>query len=335
MIPEEKLAGVTCALRETFGVSEAEDIHQMTKGNSTSGVFRIVVRGTPYLLRMSLRKDSPDRHFANHRAAADAGLAPKIWYANVEDKISITDFVEAVPFPAEDALVRMPALLRAVHALPPFAPVPIQINTSCLYFLHKGPADAFVQKFRSSNLVPAGECDKVFARLEQVAAIYPLNESEMVSSHNDVKPENIIFDGQRAWLVDWEAAFRNDPYNDLVYLANFLVTNEVEERSYLHAYFGEPPTEYQLARFFLLRQVFHLFHAIGFLVMASMRGPVDPSLKAPEFHDFLGRNWRGEVVLNTHEMKVAYGKAHWEQLVYNAWQPRFDEALRIVSRWKG
>jgi hypothetical protein len=74
---------------------------------------------------------------------------------------------------------------------------------------------------------------------------------------------------------------------------------------------------------------------MGYLLMASMRGPVDPGLKAPEFHDFLGRNWRGEAVLDTHEMKIAYGKAHWERLVHNTRQPQFDQALRVVSTWKG
>ena len=32
-----------------------------------------------------------------------------------------------------------------------------------------------------------------------------------VSSHNDLNPRNVLYDGQRLWLVDWEAAFRNDP----------------------------------------------------------------------------------------------------------------------------
>ena len=82
MIPEEKAEAVARAMRETFGVTDFEDIIQMTKGNSTSRVFRIVVRGTAYLLRMSMRQDSPARHYANHRAAAEAGLAPKVWYAN-------------------------------------------------------------------------------------------------------------------------------------------------------------------------------------------------------------------------------------------------------------
>jgi thiamine kinase-like enzyme len=334
MIPEEKAEPVARAMRETFGVTDFEDITRMTKGNSTSRVFRIVVRGTPYLLRMNLRQDSPARHFANHRAAAEAGLAPKIWYANVEDKVSITDFVEPVPFPAEDALVRMPVLLRAVHALPPFEPVPNRINTSCLFLLNQGPeVDGFVAKFRESNLVPKGEADEVFARIQEIAAIYPRRDEDMVSSHNDVKPENILFDGQRAWLVDWEASFLNDRYSDLAFLSNFLVMSDADECAYLQAYFGHAPDEYERARFFVLRTVFHLFHATGFLFLTSMRGcKVDPDEPGPEFADFLQRNWSGEIDMGDNANRIAYGKAHWARLVHNLQQARFQESMRVVSR---
>ena len=55
------------------------------------------------------------------------------------------------------------------------------------------------------------------------------------------KPDNMLFDGSRLWLVDWEAAFQNDRYADLAVAANMLVANETEERIYLQEYFGAPP----------------------------------------------------------------------------------------------
>ena len=55
----------------------------------------------------------------------------------------------------------------------------------------------------------------------------------MVSCHNDLKPDNILFDGERAWLVDWEAAFLNNRYTELSVVANFLITNDNEEKDYL------------------------------------------------------------------------------------------------------
>ena len=55
-----------------------------------------------------------------------------------------------------------------------------------------------------------------------------------------------------------KAAFVNDRYFDLAIVANFLVNNDAEEKTFLQEYFGQPPDEYQLARFFLMRQVMHM-----------------------------------------------------------------------------
>jgi len=154
----------------------------------------------------------PTRHFACMKSAAEAGLAPHVWYTSIEDKISITDFVQAVPFPVSDALVRIPTALRALHALPPFPGVPNHINTSCMFLMNKGAAvDGFIQRFQAANIFPEGESEELFDRYAQVAAVYPHHDADMVSSHNDLfKPDNILFDGHRVWLVDWEAAFLND-----------------------------------------------------------------------------------------------------------------------------
>jgi len=52
MIPEAKNAAVARALRETFGVSEFEDVRMLTAGLSSALIFRIVVKRSPYLLRI-------------------------------------------------------------------------------------------------------------------------------------------------------------------------------------------------------------------------------------------------------------------------------------------
>jgi hypothetical protein len=67
MIPEAKRIAVARALREAFGVTEAEDIRMLTAGLSSALVFRIAVRGRPYLLRVITRTDAmndPTRQFA-------------------------------------------------------------------------------------------------------------------------------------------------------------------------------------------------------------------------------------------------------------------------------
>jgi thiamine kinase-like enzyme len=283
-------------------------------------------------LKIVMRTDDPTCHYTCMKAAAEAGLAPRVCYTNIEDKISITDFVEAVPFPVADALVRMPATLRSLHALAPFPGRADHLNTSCMFLINKGAAlDAFVQKFQTANILPKGYSEELFAWHAQVAAVYP-PDSDMVSSHNDLfKPDNVLFDGHKVWLVDWEAAFRNDRYADLAVVANLIVASDAEESIYLEEYFGQPPDAYQLARFFLMRQITHMFYAMAYLWQGSAAKPIDWNETVPEFQALNRRIWAGDVDLKDIDTKIAFGRVHWEQLVRNTHTARFQDALRIVA----
>jgi aminoglycoside phosphotransferase (APT) family kinase protein len=331
MIPQEKTEAVSRGLRELFGATEFEDISRITRGQTSSLVFRIVVGGSPYLLKIITRPEDPTRHYTSMKAAAERGLAPRVLYTNIEDHISITDFVEVEPLPLSEALVRLPAMLRKLHALPPFGRAPF--NTTCTFLLDKGPAlDGFFEKFQASNLLPKTESKEFFTRYAELAAVYPHDDAEMVSSHNDLfKPDNILFDGQRVWLVDWEAAFLNDRYADLAVVANQLVTNEQEETAYLQQYFGAAPDEYQQARFHLMQQLSHLFYTMAFLWVGPQGKTIDWSGAVPEFSDYHRRIWAGEVDLSDPEVKIVYARVHWERLLQNVQKARYQEALRILS----
>jgi aminoglycoside phosphotransferase (APT) family kinase protein len=328
MIPQEKSAAVTLGLNEAFGVTEFEDIRDLTERPGSNRAFRIIVGGSAYLLRINTRPGDMVRHFTCMQAAADAGLAPRVRYASAEDRISITDFVDSVALPATDALVRIPAALRTLHALPPFPAAPF--NTTCTFLLNQGPMlDGFLQKFRASSVLPGHETEELLAGYQQVAAAYSRLDSDLAPSHNDLfKPDNMLFDGRRLWLVDWEAAFQNDRYADLAVVANMIVSNEAEERIYLQEYFGKAPDEYQRARIYLMRQLAHLFYAMAFLTPGSPGTPIDWSESVPAYGGFQRRFWRREVSLADNHAKTVYGRVHWEQLKQNMRQARFGEAVR-------
>jgi len=331
MIPQEKIAAATRGLNEAFGVDAFDDIRDLTERPGSNRAFRIVVRGSAYLLRINTRAGDMARHFSCMQAAAEAGLAPRVRYTSAEDRICITDFVEAEPFPARDALHRVPTALRTLHALSPFPAAPF--NTTCTFLLNKGPAlDGFLQKFRSASLLPEHDLEWFLAQYARVAEAYSSLDPDLVSSHNDLfKPDNMLFDGRRVWLVDWEAAFLNDRYADLAVVANMLVADEAEEQIYLQEYFGAAPNSYQTARFYLMKQLAHMFYTMAFLSLGCAGTPVDWSEPVPAYAGFQRRFWRREVDLADSHSKTVYGRVHWEQLRHDLRQPRFEEALRIAG----
>lgn len=330
-IPENKREAVARALQSAFGVTGVDDFHIPTGGLSAALVFRITVAERPYLLRVvpdTATSAGPGRgdqtnHFACMRAAADAGIGPRVWYANAPDGVSITDFIHAVPLPRETALVLLPELLRKLHSLPQFP------SSRIVNYLDG--MDRLARGLLGSGLLPADDLPRVTELYSEVLRAYPRDYNDTVPSHNDLRPENILFDGERVWLVDWEAAFANDRYLDLSVVANFTLRSDAEEAAYLRAYFGEPVSGYRRARFFLMRQLLHVFYPAFLLLIGYKGAPMEALTGAADFHEFHDRLRAGEIDLATAHAKLDYARVHLHRLLRDAETPRFTESLRTVQ----
>jgi len=325
MIPENKQPAVRTALQKTFNVHAFENIEPLTKGLSGALVFKIIVHGKSYLLRIittNESRDKPEYYFDCLQAAANAGLAPAIHYLNVEDKVSITDYITDRYFPVDEARIKMADMLRELHAQPKFS---YQLN------FFEG-SDLFIQKFLASDIVPKNATKVLFDLYARIKNVYPRYDPDnLVSCHNDVKRDNIIYDGVRPWLVDWEAARLNDRYLDLAAIANFVVKDEQDETGFLKRYFGETFDEYKQARFFLMSQIVHMFCFTLCAVPGSAGESININVNTLSFNEFHERLWNGEINLGNHHEVLHYALVHLKELKNNMQTKRFDESLRIVG----
>ena len=326
MLPENKAAAVKKAITATFGTPAFDSIEQITKGLSTALVYKITVDGMPYLLRIVTRTDAiadPGRYFGAMELAAKASVAPPVYYLDAEERISITGFVQEQMFSTAQARATIPVLLRQLHALPAFA---YRIN----YFTSM---EAFIEKFLAAGIMPASITQPVFTAYNQIARVYPMNKTaDWVACHNDVKPENIVFDGIRPWLVDWESAFLNDPYLDLAMMANFVVNNESDELAYLGGYFGQPATSYQHARLFLMRQLLHVYYFTFCMLSGSQGKKVTmEDIETPGFTDYHQTMWKGALLIRTNEAKIQYALVHMKQFLGNIGAKKWEASLQVVA----
>jgi thiamine kinase-like enzyme len=87
-----------------------------------------------------------------------------------------------------------------------------------------------------SRMVP--ELPRLLAAAEELErAVGPI---ELVFAHNDLLAANLIDDGRRLWLVDWEYGAFNSPLFDLANLASNNELSGAAEGELLERYFGGP-----------------------------------------------------------------------------------------------
>lgn len=331
--PQAKQAAVDRALTAAFGTAELDAVQPISGGMSGAGVWRIRVGGIAYVLRIegapSAFKD-PARAHACMRIAASAYLAPRIYYADAADGVAITDHVAthslALDYPGgrRELLVELAQALRVLHDQPAFPPRVDYLEG----------VQALIGQFRQADILDPAATEALFAGHDALRATYRTLPADLVSSHNDLNPGNILYDGQRLWLVDWEAAFLADRYVDLATVAGWFVRNAAGETALLTTYFGRAPDPQQQARFRIMRQVNHLFTGVIFLISAAMERPgarlEDRTLAGPDLPTLHERLRTGDFAILAWENRVTYGKARLAAALEALRGPEFAEALAAL-----
>jgi hypothetical protein len=260
MIPETRRHAVRSAFREVFGDRSIGDLQPISGGASGAAIFRFEVEDRAYLLRLEPERiplHDRERGFICMTAAAAAGVAPPVHYADPAAGLAVMDFIPSRPLsehPGGPAGVirELGELTARVQATAPFPVVgdyPQMIGTLLANLAASG-------HFAPGVLTPHAD------GLARIEAAYPWDASALVSSHNDPNPRNILFDGDRLWLIDWELAFRNDPLADVAILATEFAQTPALEDLLLEATFGRAPDRPLRDRLQVMRLLTRLFYGV-------------------------------------------------------------------------
>lgn len=330
IIPSDRIAAVEAALQQGLQGQTVTEIMPLAGGLSTSSVYKIIANGHPYVLKLDAPVSNTSISGAgNPRLAADAGIAPPLFHQDKVTGISISGYINNTPvrssFAPDKLAVELARTIRKAHDIP----CPGGGNDLLSII------DGLIAIFKQSGILNGPVFDECFTHFGAVRSKYPWSDKDQVFSHNDLNPNNILCDGERIWIIDWDMASVNDRYIDLANAANYFIHTPAHEQLFLGTYFDGPPNERQLSRFFIMRQLCRIIYAMLMFQLAARHKPAgyvhDQEMEGITVSAFGALRSIGQISLASYEGQFMYGKALVNEAVAQMRSARFAEALARLA----
>jgi thiamine kinase-like enzyme len=166
--------------------------------------------------------------------AAQLGIGPPVLGPLPGHTTLITELVPGhhadgpTDFVAGDRLEQVVAVLQRFHGSGPIAG-----RFPIFRIVEWHARDAAVH-----GVQPPPVYDWLQERSARIEAAFATNPDPEVPCHNDLLPANVLFDGERVWLLDYEYAGMNDVFFDLGNLSVNSAFDADSDERLLCAYFG-------------------------------------------------------------------------------------------------
>ena len=304
------LQGSLAALLPEAQVGKIDRIEPITVGLSGAGVFAITGSRGAFVLRVQPGADAAT--FAHRllilRRAAEVGVTPAVVHVDEPARATVTVRVPGPPLPAalsdpaqrDRALASLVDRLHAVHALDRTG-----VNDSDPL----GHARAAWEQQHTRASFPSW-AQSLPAAFDAIAGVLA-GDTRRAVSHNDVNPMNVIWDGARAWLLDWDVAGIGHPHYDLATLAMFLRLDDAVAFGLAARHDGAPLDDRGRASFRALRRLVALLCGLTFLSLSDDLGarPAPTLPDAPSLGDCYAAMRAGKLDLGGAHGRTSFGLA--------------------------
>ena len=207
-------------------------------GGLTNTNYKVQVDGVPYFVRVpgestELLAVDRENEYHNTKAAAEAGVGPKVLYYLPEYCVMVLEFLNGKTM-SKDSLsapgmpTRMAQSIKRLHAGPRF------LTDFNMFRL----TDYYLDLCKVRDIkIPDGYRERmpIVERIEKAMLVNPL---ATVPCNNDLLAENYIDDGKQLWLIDYEYSGNNDPTFELGNTCQEMQFNEEQIQEVCAAYFG-------------------------------------------------------------------------------------------------
>jgi Ser/Thr protein kinase RdoA (MazF antagonist) len=329
-VPDQHRDAAGAALREAFGDGGVSSVVPVTGGASGALTYRAETARGPHLLRIeTIRGPLRNPHQTTCLlAAADAGIAPPVRHADDAAGTLVMAWIDQRPIadhPGGPVATAREAgqLIRRLHELDRFP----------------SNGDHLENLTRLAGLLPAsgrvapGLLDRHREALDQIVAAYPWDPSTFVSCHNDPNQSNLLSDGERLWLVDWETAGANDPMIDLASLCAHLAPTSPDLRDeLLAAWLGRAPDEEVHAKLVLASQLGRVWAGLLLLmIVTDPATPVHHDLTPITIEELMADLASGAMAAGEPSTTIAFAKISLEAFLQGMDDPATAEAISTLA----
>jgi thiamine kinase-like enzyme len=217
----------------------------LLKGGISNESYVVKDAKRQYVVRFG--KDYPfhhvfrDREAMTARAAHRAGFAPELFHAG--DGVMVTAFLGAKTYNSDDVRANIPRVAELIRQFHTTMPEHILGPGFMFWVFHVIRDYARTLRTGNSRMLPhLVTYLAIAAEMEAVQRPLPI-----IFSHNDLLPANILDDGNRLWLIDFEYAGFSTAMFDLAGLASNAGLDDGESEALLAAYFKSSP-DHELKR---------------------------------------------------------------------------------------
>jgi thiamine kinase-like enzyme len=242
---EERVRQLKCWLEPVMPVR--------IKGGITNANFLVEHQGRRYFVRIGddipVHQVMRFNELSAGRAAAACGLSPQV--VHYEKGAIVFDFIEGKTLGAADVrrpdtLMRVLELVKTCHR-----EMPKHLRGPAVIFwvFHVVRDYAHSLNDAQSRHVPAlPRLTEIATQLERA-----VGQVDIVYGHNDLLPTNLMDDGTRLWLIDWDYAGFNSPLFDLANLCSNSDVSLESETQVLESYFGRAVDDDLLRRYHAMK----------------------------------------------------------------------------------